>query len=452
MRVIRIGSGAGYSGDRIEPAVELAREGNLDYLVFECLAERTIAIAQQARRLDPNAGYDPLLVDRMEAVLPEALPRNVKIITNMGAANPLAAAARVGTIARRFSAIFRRPIRIAAITGDDVLNEVVNGDYRLQESDRSVASLGARAISANSYLGAWPLVEALELGADIIIAGRIADSAMFLAPLAHEFRWPEDDWQRLGRGTVVGHLLECAGQITGGYYAQPGVQDVIALARLGFPLAEVDEEGNCTITKVSGTGGQVTVATCTEQLLYEIHDPRNYIVPDVVADLSDVEIVQQGVDRVAIRGGDGHPAPPQLKATVAFLDGYLAEAEISYAGPGAVARGRLACDIVAERLRLIDVPHQDARFDLIGVDALHGPRLSQLHRGEPYEVRVRVAARSLTKRDGERIAGEVEALYTNGPAGGAGVRRSVREVVALESCLVPRERVKPVIHMQEIGG
>jgi hypothetical protein len=450
MKRVRIGSGAGYSGDRIEPAVELARDGNLDYLVFECLAERTIALAQQARRRNPEKGYDPLLVERMEAVLPEALSRRVRIITNMGAANPLAAAACVASIVERLRAPDGRTIRIAAVTGDDVLQELRAGAYPLQDSGRSVASLGSQAISANAYLGARPLIDALGQGADIIIAGRVADSAMFLAPLAHEFRWSDSDWDRLGRGTVVGHLLECAGQITGGFYANPGFQDVRSLARLGFPLAEVDEDGNCTITKVAGSGGDVTVATCTEQLLYEIHDPRDYRVPDVIADLSGVEITQLDVDRVGIRGGRGREAPEQLKATVGFLDGYLAEAEISYAGPGAVARATLACDIVAERLRLTGVPHEDARYELIGLNSLHGARLSKREGMDPYEVRVRVAARARSARDAERICGEVEALYTNGPAGGAGVRWSVREVLAVDSCFLPRDRVVPKIHMREI--
>jgi hypothetical protein len=248
----------------------------------------------------------------------------------------------------------------------------------------------------------------------------------------------------------VGHLLECAGQVTGGFFANPGFQEVQGLDRLGFPLAEVDAEGDCTITKVRGTGGEVTVATCTEQLLYEIHDPRDYRVPDVVADLSEVQITQCGTDRVGIRGGKGRPAPEQLKVSVGLLDGYLAEAEISYAGPGAVARARLACDIVASRLRQVGVGHEDARFELIGVNALHGPRLSQHGGADPYEVRVRVAARSSSMRDAERVGAEVEALYTNGPAGGAGVRRSVRETVAVESCFMPRDRVVTRVHMREV--
>jgi hypothetical protein len=449
MKILRVGSGAGYSGDRIEPAVELARDGNLDYLVFECLAERTIAIAQQMRLRDPNKGYDPLLVERMEAVLPEALARGVKIITNMGAANPLAAAACVADIAKPIAARLQRSVRIAAVTGDDVLEVVRDGNYRLLESNRTVASLGSQAISANAYLGAAPLVDALSWGADIVIAGRVADSAMFLAPLVHEFGWRDHDWTRLGRGTIVGHLLECAGQVTGGYYDTAGRQDAKALARLGFPLAEVDADGNCTITKVSGSGGEVTVATCTEQLLYEIHDPQHYPVPDVTADLSGVELEQRGADRVAVWGGAGHTAPEQLKVTVGILDGYLAEAEISYAGPGALDRGRLACEIVAERLRMTSGKFEDLRFDLIGADALHGQRLS-LQAQSPYEVRVRIAARSLDLRDAERVGREVEALYTNGPAGGAGVRRSVREVLSIESCLVPRQQVRPEVSMREI--
>jgi hypothetical protein len=430
--------------------VELARDGNLDYLIFECLAERTIAIAQQARLRDPDKGYDPLLIERMEAVLPDALSKKVKIITNMGAANPIAAAACVAAVARPIAQRLGRSIRIAAITGDDVLKLVQIADHRLLESNRTVQSLGALAISANAYLGASPLVGALSQGADIVIAGRVADSAMFLAPLVYEFGWREDDWARLGRGTIVGHLLECAGQITGGYYDNPGRKDIKSLARLGFPLAEVDEDGNCTITKVIGSGGEVTVATCTEQLLYEIHDPRHYPVPDVTADLSGVQMTQRGANRVAVWGGTGRAAPEQLKVTVGVLDGFLAEAEISYAGPGAVDRGRLACEIVAERLRMTAREFEDIRFDLVGIDALHGQRLS--HRAHPpYEIRVRVAARSRDLGDAERVGREVEALYTNGPAGGAGVRRCVREVLSIESCLIPRRQVRPEISLQEIG-
>ena len=232
MKTIRIGTGAGFSGDRIEPSVEVAERGDVQYLVFECLAERTIALAQQAKLRDPTQGYDVLLADRMRAVLPTCRAKGIKVITNMGAANPIAGAEKTAEVARLLGL---RGLKIAAVTGDDVLDAVRAGDYRLDETGEAVASLGNRIVSANAYLGAGPIVEALAAGADVVITGRAADPSMFLAALIHEFGWSMEDWTRLGRGTVVGHLLECAGQITGGYFADPGFKDVPDLARLGFP-------------------------------------------------------------------------------------------------------------------------------------------------------------------------------------------------------------------------
>src|SRR5450830_202388 len=445
IKTIRIGAGAGYSGDRIEPAVELAEHGDLDYLIFECLAERTIAIGQQARRADPQKGYDPLLAERMLAVLKPCAAKGIKIITNMGAANPLAGAAKIKEIAQSLGL---PGLKIAAITGDDVLNIVQRDDYRIEDNGQPVRSLGEQLISANAYLGAQPIVAALQAGADIVITGRIADPALVLGPLIHAFDWQADDWQRLGQGTLVGHLLECAGQITGGYFADPGVKDVPALARLGFPLAEVAADGSAIITKVAGSGGQVTTATCKEQLLYEIHDPQAYYTPDVIADFSQVQIKQIGPDRVAISGGNGRPRPATLKTTLGYLDSYIGEGQISYAGPGAQARGQLALDIVKERLTIMGIVASELRYDLIGVNAIHGPQLAA-NAAEPDEVRARVSGRTATMREAVRIGNEVETLYTCGPAGGGGATKTAREVVAVLSTLVPRELIHPAIHFEE---
>ncbi len=439
MRTVRIGGGAGYAGDRIEPAVELAERGALDYLVFECLAERTIALAQQQRRRDAASGYDPMLAARMRAVLLPCRARGVRVITNSGAANPLAAAALVREIGRELGL----RLTVAAVTGDDVLDLVVGSDLRIHETGDTIASLGNRVLSANAYLGAEPIVEALRRGTDVVVTGRVADPSLFLAPLAHEFGWRVDDWSALAAGTLAGHLLECAGQVTGGYFADPGFKDVTDLARLGFPLAEVSEDGAVTITKVAGTGGRVTSRTCKEQLLYEVHDPRAYVTPDVVLDLSEVTVEEVGADRVLVRGAMGHPRPTSLKVSVGCHDGYVGEGQISYAGPGAVARGRLALEIVAERLRLTGVRCDETRLDLIGVDALHGAAASC--GGEPYEVRARVVVRTTTMEDALRVGNEVETLYTNGPAGGGGAMKGAREVVAVVSTFVPRDAVRPVV-------
>jgi len=433
-RPLRIGCGAGYSGDRIEPAVELVERGDLDVIVFECLAERTIALAQQAKARDPGRGFDPLLEERMEAILPEARRRRIRIVTNMGAANAPAAADCVRQVAARLGV---GGFTIAVVTGDDV-RELAGGDgfSRLAETGEAVNI--DDIVSANAYLGAEPIAEALRRGADVVITGRVADPSMFLAAIAVHHGWRLDDWTLAGRGTLVGHLLECAGQITGGYFADPGVKDVPGLARLGFPLAEVEADGTAIICKPAGSGGQVTAATCTEQLLYEIHDPSSYLTPDVVADFSRVRITDLGSDRVRVEGADGRPRPDTLKVSVGQSDGWIGEGQISYAGAGAAARGRLAGEIVAERLRLAGVNTLELRTDLIGIDALHGAASPLV---EPYEVRLRVAARTTSERDARRVAREVEALFTNGPAGGGGAFASVRPVLAIRTALVARDRV-----------
>jgi hypothetical protein len=442
---VRIGSGAGYSGDRIEPALELAEKGDIQYLVFECLGERTVALAQQARMTNPQSGYDPLLEERMRAVLPVCATKGIKIVTNMGAANPEAAARRTAEIAKSLGL---RGLKVAAVIGDDVLDACKANDLPIMEFEGRVSGFGNRLLSANAYLGAAPMAEALKAGADVVITGRASDPALFLAPMIDAFGWAMDDWNLLGKGTVAGHLLECAGQITGGYFADPGFKDVDGLARLGFPIGEVGEDGSLVITKVEGSGGAVTARTCKEQLLYEVHDPRRYLQPDVVADFSEVTVEEIGPDRVRVQGGRGTRRPDTLKVSVGYIDSYIGEGQISYAGPGAAARGRLALDIVRERLQLTGVQTNELRFDLVGIDSLHGARLA-VHNNEPYEVRVRVVGRTDNLREAVRIGNEVETLYTNGPAGGGGATKSARDVVAVASVLLPRELAKPSVRFVE---
>jgi len=441
---LRIGAGAGFSGDRIEPAVELAEQGRLDYLVFECLAERTIALAQQRRRHDPAAGFDPLLERRMAAVLEPCVAQGTRIVTNMGAANPHGAARCVRELARRLGL---RGLRIAAVGGDDVLEAVVAGGFHLDETGEPATALGERLISANAYTGAGPIVAALAEGADIVITGRSADPALFLAPQIHELGWAMDDWERLGRGTLTGHLLECAGQVTGGYFADPGASDVPDLARLGFPIAEIDADGNATITKLAGSGGRITRPTCTEQLLYEIHDPTRYLQPDVVADFSAVTLEEAGEDQVRVGNGRGAPRTGSLKVSVGYIDGWTGEGQISYAGPGAEARGRLALEIVRERLARTGPPIGESRAELIGVDSVM-PKGAGVTT-PTAEVRARFVARCQSREEAMRVADEVESLYLNGPAGGGGVTRSVREVVAIASTLIPEALSVPTLQIVE---
>jgi hypothetical protein len=312
------------------------------------------------------------------------------------------------------------------------------------EFDGTMRQLGNRLLSANAYLGAEPIAQALSGGADVVITGRASDPALFLAPMIHAFGWAMDDWNLLGQGTVAGHLLECAGQITGGYFADPGFKDVAGLARLGFPIGEVGEDGSLVITKVAGSGGEVSARTCKEQLLYEVHDPKRYIQPDVVADFSQVKVEEIAPDRVRITGGRGSERTGTLKVSVGYVDSFIGEGQISYAGSGALARGKLALEIVRERLKLTGVAASELRFDLIGVDSLHGAQVSA-HANEPYEVRIRVAGRTENLREAVRIGNEVETLYTNGPAGGGGAFKSARDVVAVASVLLPRDRATPQV-------
>jgi hypothetical protein len=380
----------------------------------------------------------------MQAVLAACRARGTRIVTNAGAANPGAAGRRVLEVAR---ALGLAGTRIAVVTGDDVLALLRRGETPSRER-AALDALGERVVSANAYIGIEPIVEALAGGADVVITGRAADPSLFLAPIVHAFSWASTDWARLGQGTLVGHLLECAGQVTGGYFADPGVKDVPGLARLGFPLAEVAEDGSAVITKVEGSGGRVSEATCKEQLLYEIHDPSRYVTPDVVADFTGAALADAGPDRVSVRGATGAERPGQLKVAVGYRDGFIGEGQISYAGPGAVARARLALEIVAERLRLIGARCRETRFDLVGVDALHGARLSG--GAQPYEVRARVAGRADTAGEAARIGREVEALYTNGPAGGGGAAWSIREVVAVAELFLPRGAVVTQVEYLEV--
>jgi hypothetical protein len=443
-RVVRLGAGAGFARDRIEPSIDLAKYGELDYLIFECLAERTLALAQQQKEKFPDLGYDPMFELRMHAVLPVQRDKGFRIVTNMGAVNPAAA----GRLALKIAAeLGIAGLKVAIVEGDDVLREIRASNFTFLESGEPVGE-SRGLVSANAYLGASAICEALASHADLIICGRVADPALFLGPLVHEFGWSMTDWDKMGVGTLVGHMLECAGQVSGGYFADPGYKDVQDLHNLGFPIGEVSERGDLVISKLPATGGCITAATCKEQLIYEIHDPREYFQPDVVADFSEVRVEEIGPDRVRLSGAKGATRPATLKVSVAYRDGYVGEGQISYGGSGAVARARLAGDIVRDRLKLARIAIDELKVDFIGIDALHGRGLSSIG-AEPYEVRLRVAARVATQAQAEAVIREVESLYTNGPAGGGGVTQALREVIAVQSVLIPRERVRATITMLE---
>ena len=373
---LRLGGGAGFSADRVDAAGQLVEKGALDYIIFECIAERTLALGHQERKNDPDKGYTPWLERRFEAVLPLCVENGTRVITNMGVANPPAAARGTLEIAKKLGLT---PFRAAYVEGDDVAH-LISSETELPELGCTVGDVDAPMIAANAYLGVEAILPSLDLDVPVIITGRVADPSLFVAPMVHTFGWRLDDWPRLGSATVVGHLLECAAQVTGGYFADPGVKHVPDLAYVGFPLAEVSPDGNAVITKVPEAGGCVTLQTVREQLLYEVHDPEAYISPDVVADFSTTQ--------------------------------YAAEAEISYAGPGAKERARLAGEIVAERMRHVHEFDGDLRIDLIGVNALHGSAVDRSSSAE--DVRLRATLRTPDRDRAELLLWEVCSLLTCG--------------------------------------
>ena len=440
---MRIGAGAGYAGDRWEPAVELIEKANLDYIVFECLAERTIALGQLDRLSDPDKGYNPFLEDRWRAVLAPAKARSVKIITNMGAANPLAAAKRTLGIAKELGL---KDFKVAVVLGDDVSDQIQRQpDLVMMETGETVGSLGNSLISANAYLGADPVCNALETGADVIITGRVSDPSLFVGAMMHHFGWKADDWPRLGAGTAIGHLLECAGQVTGGYFADPGVKDVEGLDSLGFPFAEIKADGSSFISKSDGSGGSVSKATCTEQILYECGNPARYITPDCIADFSQMDFKEIAKDCVAISGAKGSARTDTLKTSVCYRAGYIGEGHVGYAGPNARARAELAASIVRSRLTQRNLDLDELRVDLIGLNSLHASAATL--NDEPYEVRLRVAARSNNRRHAEYVAQETQTLLINGPAGGGGDFTQIRDLIGVRSVLLPRKHVMPYIEV-----
>ena len=440
-RDFRIGCGAGFSSDRLDPAVDLARRGNLDALVFECIGERTLAFGHRDMRADPSRGYNPLLERRMRAILPLTFPAGTRVITNMGVANPIAAAERTVEVARELGL---DGLVVAALLGDDV-SETLGPETPLWE-DIAIGEVGRPCIGANAYLGADEILLALDTGADVVITGRVADPSLFVAPLRGHFDWDSDDWERLGPATAVGHLLECASQVTGGYFADPGYKHVDGLAYVGFPLAEVGADGSACITKLDGTGGLVDERTVKEQLLYEVHDPARYLTPDVTADFSTISVIATGNDRVRVDGAGGAPRPEQLKATVAFDGGWLAEAGVSYAGEGARARAEMAGDIVLERMRRVHGTNAPVRIDLLGVHSLHATA-ERDYPADTRDVRVRCAMRASSRDEAELLLWEVESLLCCGPSAGGGYRGAVTPSVVTYSASIDREAVSPQVEV-----
>ena len=438
MEKIRIGCGAGFSGDRLEPALILTEKGKLDYLVLECLAERTIALAQKRKQQDPHTGYDVLLERRIEGLLPLLLQYKTRLITNMGAANPVAGAKKIIEIAQKQGL----NVKVAVVLGDDVFDQL-SGEELSMEGNKPLNTYG-KLVSANAYLGVDAILPALATGAQIILTGRVADPSLFLAPMIHALGWKKENADLMGKGTVLGHLMECAGQITGGYFADPVTKPVPNMEILGHPIVEVSPDGSGIISKVDGTGGLINTQTAKEQLLYEVLDPANYVTPDVIADFRSVRFEEVRPNQLKVSGGTGKPLPETLKVSVGYQAGWIGEGEISYAGAHALERAKLAGEIITKR---IGDRFEEFRVDYIGMSSLHGEQLSQ--GSSPYEIRLRIAGKSQDKALAQLVGEEVEALYTNGPAGGGGARKYLNEVIGVVSILMNRREIHSQIQLFE---
>ncbi|MGI4777426.1 MAG: acyclic terpene utilization AtuA family protein [Janthinobacterium lividum] len=453
-----IGCAAGFSGDRCDaagPVVDtlIARlaagpASQRAFLIFETLAERTLALAQLRRRADPDSGYEPLLDDMLRPVLARCLRHGIRIVSNFGAANPRAAARHIAGIARELGLDVPA---IAVLEGDDLSSPA---HMALLRDTLGSALDGLRIVSANAYIGAEPIAAALDAGAQIVVCGRVADPSLAVGPAMSHFGWAADDWDTLGRATMAGHLLECGAQVCGGYFADPGYKDVPDLAEVGFPIAEIEADGHCTIGKADRTGGCVTEATVKEQLLYEVHDPAAYLTPDVVADIGEAEVrsLESGDgfgNRVSLSGVRGHARPTHYKVNVCHEGGWLAEGEISYAGARAESRARLAADVLRRRLDGLEL-----RVDLIGAISIladdGGRALAATPDTGARDIRLRVAATHAEHAVAQRLGREVTALYTCGPAGGGGVRTALTPRLNTISCLLPRDAVP--VHFTMVEG
>lgn len=442
---LRIGGGSAFFNDRLDAALELVEQGRIDVLMVETLAERTLAILQAARGTG-QPGYFPRLSNRLQTLLPACRSRGTRLVSNGGGADPLAAAHMARDVA---AAAGLKGTVIAAVLGDDVADLLRRSDPVVLETGEPVSRLSSPFFSANAYLGAAPIAAACRAGAHVVITGRVTDSALALGPLQAHFGWPAEALDALACGIMTGHLLECGGQATGGYFADPGVKDVPGLDRLGFPIAEVSEDLSVLISKPPGTGGRIDRHVITEQLLYEVHNPARYITPDVVMDLTGVQLEQAGPDQVRLTGIRGHAPPDTLKVLIGVKAGHHVEIEISYAGPNAEGRARLAADIIQRRLARTELAAVPLRYDLMGLNALALP--GQAPGFDLPEIRLRVAARCPTLSGAELLVTEVESLYVNGPAGGGGVRFSIRPAIRTLTTFLPAADVAVACEYIEVN-
>ena len=452
-RVVRIASGQGFWGDWLEAPVRQVEGGRVDYLMMDYLAEVTMSIMQKQRSRDPSRGYATDFVPLMERILPTVVDRGIRVTANAGGVNPQACAEAVVEVARKLG--LQGKVRVGIVTGDDILDrldDLIARGHALRSMDTGapLATVRERVLSANAYLGAAPIVQALAAGANVVITGRVTDTGLTLGPMIHEFGWPADAWDRLAAGTVAGHIIECGAQCSGGnclvdWERIPGMDEP------GYPIVEASDDGTFAIVKHPGTGGRITVPSITEQLVYEMGDPHNYITPDVVADFTTIRLRQAGKNRVAVHSVRGRPATEFLKVSIAYFYGYKAVGTLVYAWPDAYKKAQAANRILRARLARLGLQFEELLTEFVGVDATHG-HLGGAPHPEAPEVQLRVGVRARERAPVERFSRELAPLILNGPpsvTGFAGGRPKVEEIIAYWPALIPKTEITARVEVMD---
>ena len=451
-RIVRVASGQGFWGDWLEAPRRQVEGGQVDYLMLDYLAEVTMSIVQKQKERDPNMGYARDFIGAMESVFPAVAHRGVKVIANAGGVNPQACATAVLVAADRHGV--RGKLRLGVVTGDDLLprlDALLEEGHELKhmETGEPLSTVRDRVLSANAYIGSTPIVEALARGANVVITGRSTDTALTMAPLRHEFGWAADDWDKMAAGIVAGHILECGAQASGGNCLHEW-RSIPDLANVGYPIAEAKADGTFVITKHPGTGGRVSVPSVTEQLVYEMGDPKSYITPDVVADFTSIRLAADGENRVRVHGITGGPATPFLKVSIAYRAGWKAVGTLVYAWPDALEKAQLADRVLRERLDRLGLSFDTILTEFVGVSATHGPMAGD--GAQAPEVQLRIGVRGQERSAVERFTRELAPLVLNGPpsvTGFAGGRPKVEEIVAYWPALIDKRAVTTAVNIVE---
>ncbi len=452
-RTVRVAGGQGFWGDLLTAPVNQVRGGQIDYLMLDYLAEVTMSIVQKQKQRDPNAGYARDFISLMREILPDCIKKNIKVTANAGGVNVKGCADALREVAKDLGLSGR--FKIGMVTGDDILPRLddflADGvEIKNMDTGESLASIRDKVQSANVYLGAEPLVDALNQGANIVIGGRLTDTGLTLAPLMHEFGWTFEDWDRIAAGTIAGHIIECGGQCSGGN-CQYDWENIPDLANIGFPIVEASENGEFVITKHANTGGRVNIQSIKEQLLYEMGDPKSYITPDVVADFTSINLKDDGANRVKVFGIKGNPNTEFYKLSVAYSAGWKAVGTLVYSYPNAFEKAQAADKILRQRLENLGLKFDVMLTEFVGVNATHG-HLAGAPRADIPEVQLRFGVRGQSKADVERFTKELAPLILTGPpsvTGFAGGRPKTEEIMAYFPALIPKNLIEIKVEIIE---